>query len=222
MDKRPRIGVTGDARRVSPSWLCISLVLRSLGASPRRISTRSPALGEEFDGLVVSGGNDIGPELYGGEEMPATRIDHQRDALEASWIRRALKREWPILGICRGAQLLNVVRGGSLIQDLRDLRRHTSNRPSLLPTKSVRLRERSHLAENLGQKIVRVNSLHHQAILEPGEDLRVVGRDRDEICQAIESRTGPAAMGVQWHPEYLFYQSTQRRVFGWLVEQATR
>jgi putative glutamine amidotransferase len=222
MDTRPRIGVTGDSRLLSPSWWCISLVLRSCGARPFRISTQNPAPDARFDGLVISGGNDIGPELYGGDAMPKARIDHQRDALEARWIRRALKHGWPILGICRGAQLLNAVLGGSLLQDVRSLRRHTSNRPSLLPTKTVALREESCLAEKVGATAVRVNSLHHQAILHPGDNLKVVGRDRDSICQAIESETGCAAMGVQWHPEYLFYQAAQRRIFRWLVEHAAR
>ncbi|MEM1188228.1 MAG: type 1 glutamine amidotransferase [Pseudomonadota bacterium] len=221
MGKRPHIGVTGDHRLWSPSWWCIKLVLALTGASAERISVVSPCFGKEFDGLIVSGGDDIGPELYGGPEMPKARIDRRRDALEASWIRLALKRGLPVLGICRGAQLLNVILGGSLIQDVRSLRNKTSNRASLLPTKTVELCDESRLANEVDSVTLRVNSLHHQAILQPGDNLRIVGRDRDALCQAIETRDELPALGVQWHPEYLFYMPSQRRVFQWLVARAT-
>ncbi len=221
MGKKPHIGVTGHHRRWSPSWWCIWLVLRLTGASAERISVANPGFGKDFDGLVISGGDDIGPELYGGSEMPKARIDRRRDALEASWIRRALKQGLPVLGICRGAQLLNVILGGSLIQDVRTLREKTSNRASLLPTKTVKLCDGSRLANEVERSTLRVNSLHHQAIREPGDNLKIVGRDRDDLCQAIEANDNLPAMGVQWHPEYMFYLSSQRRVFQWLVERAT-
>jgi putative glutamine amidotransferase len=210
--------VTGDHRRWAPSWWCLRLALRLAGATPRRISVRDPALTERFDGLVISGGNDVGPELYGGDEMPKAAIDRDRDTLEINWIQRALEEGWPVLGICRGAQLLNVVLGGSLIQDVRPLRRHTSNRASLLPLKSVCVRASSRVATVCGRRRLRVNSLHHQAIRRPGQGLRVVARDRDRLCQAVEGDAGCAILGVQWHPEYLFYLPSQLRLFRWLVE----
>jgi putative glutamine amidotransferase len=212
--------VTGDHRRWAPSWWCLKLTLLALGASPRRISVRAPAEGEHFDALVVSGGNDVGPELYGGDAQPKARIDRHRDQLEIRWIERAIDEGWPLLGICRGAQLINVVCGGKLIQDLRALRRRTSNRASLLPTKRVELGKDSFLAQLLRRRRLRVNSLHHQAVETPGKGLRMVGRDRDGICQAIEASGSEAVIGVQWHPEYLFYLSSQRRLFRWLMRRA--
>jgi putative glutamine amidotransferase len=191
-----------------------------MGARPRRISVRSPADGERFDALIVSGGNDIGPELYGEAAEAHARIDPERDRLEIAWIRRALRRGLPILGICRGAQLLNVVLGGSLIPDLRPLRRLTSNRASLLPTKQVTLRRGSRLRRLLRRDRLRVNSLHHQAVGRPGDGLHIVGRDRDGICQAIEFRGGHRVIGVQWHPEYLLYLSSQRRLLAWLLHRS--
>ena len=183
------------------------------------VQRRRPADGESFDALVVSGGNDIGPELYGGDAMPKARIDKARDELEVAWIRRALDEGWPVLGICRGAQLLNAVLGGTLIQDIRPLRRHTSNRASLLPLKTVSIEPDSRLAATCGYATLRVNSLHHQAIDRPGEGLRIVARDRDDLCQAIESETARTAIGVQWHPEYLFYLPSNLRLFRWLVRR---
>ena len=219
MDRKPRVGVTGDHRRWAPSWWCLRLALRLVGADPVRISVRAPATGEVFDALIVSGGNDVGPELYGGEAMPKAKIDHERDALEVHWIERALGAGWPVLGICRGAQLLNAVLGGSLIQDIRPLRRHTSNRASLLPTKSVHIDPASRLASTCRKERLRVNSLHHQAIDRPGDGLRIVAWDRDELCQAIEAETERTAIGVQWHPEYLFYLPSNLRLFRWLTER---
>lgn len=170
--------------------------------------------------LVISGGNDIGPDLYGGEVAPRARIDSARDALEVHWIQMALDRGWPLLGICRGAQLINVVLGGTLHQDIRALRRRTYNRPGLLPTKQVFLEAESQLSETFGRRRLRVNSLHHQAINDPGEGLQVVGRDLDRICQAVEHVDQQPIVGVQWHPEYLFYLPAQLRLFRWLLERA--
>jgi putative glutamine amidotransferase len=67
---------------------------------------------------------------------------------------------------------------------------------------------------------VRVNSLHHQAVNMPGDGLRVTGKDCDRICQAIESEHRAPIIGVQWHPEYLLYLKSQRRLFRWLVRTA--
>jgi len=219
MAGRPRVGVTGDHRRWAPSWWCLALALRLVGARPVRISVRRPAEGETFDALVISGGNDIGPELYGGEAMPKANIDEHRDQLEVRWIEWALEKDRPVLGICRGAQLLNAVLGGALIQDVRDLRRYTSNRATLLPTKRVALSEGSRIGEICCRGHLRVNSLHHQAISNPGQGLRIVGRDRDQLCQAIEAVDSRRLLGVQWHPEYLFYLPAQLSLFRWLVRR---
>ena len=215
-----RIGVTSNARRWAPSWWCIATALRLVGATPRRITVRDPAPGEAFDALVVSGGDDIGPDLYGGAELPKARIDHERDALEVRWLRWAMDRHVPVLGICRGAQLLNAVRGGSLLQDITALRRRTSNRASLLPRKPVTVTSDSRLAAITARTRLHVNSLHHQAIDRPGDGLEIVARDGDDICQAIESSAGPALLGVQWHPEYLLYLPSHLALFRSLVERA--
>ena len=71
-----------------------------------------------------------------------------------------------------------------------------------------------------GRAHLRVNSLHHQAIKEPGTDLKVVGRDLDNITQAVECVGGQRIIGVQWHPEYLIYLPAQFAFFRWLVRGA--
>lgn len=212
------VGVTGNARRWSPSWWCTRLAVLMAGGRPRRISVRHPCLGISPDALVIGGGDDISPEHYNGDLNERVRADPERDRLEIKWIEHALKQDIPLLGICRGAQLINVVLGGTLHQDIRQLRRLTYNRPGLLPTKQVRLDVGSILAGVCGKSRLRVNSLHYQAVRECGDGLRVVGQDLDRITQAIESTSGQRIIGVQWHPEYLFYLPAQFALFRWLVQ----
>jgi putative glutamine amidotransferase len=184
-----------------------------------RLSVRHTADEQSLAALVIGGGDDIGPEQYGGMSDARAKLDPARDQLEIAWIREALARDMPLLGICRGAQLINVVLGGTLHQDIRELRRHTHNRPGLLPTKQVLLTPDSRLSSICARETLRVNSLHHQAIDRPGDSLQVVARDRDNICQAVECTRGRRILGVQWHPEYLFYVLSQQRLFRWLVTQ---
>ena len=219
MAGRPRVGVTGNGRRWAPSWWCTRLALRLAGASAERISVRHPPSGQPLDALVIGGGNDISPEHYGGDLKAQVKADPERDRLEIEWIGRALQDGIPLLGICRGAQLINVVLGGSLHQDIRPLRRRTYNRPGLLPTKQVRLERESRVAGVCGKTALRVNSLHHQAVHEPGKGLAVVGRDLDDIAQAVESTDGRPIIGVQWHPEYIAYLPAQFALFRWLLRR---
>lgn len=218
MAKRPRVGVTGVARRWSPGWWCTALALRLTGAVPERISVRHRPSGKPLDALVIGGGDDIGPEHYNGDIEAKVKADPERDRLEIEWIQWALDNEIPLLGICRGAQLINVVLGGTLHQDIRPIRKRTYNRPGLLPTKQVRFGAGSLLSQVCGKARLRVNSLHHQAVKDPGVDLHVVGWDLDKIAQAIECSVGRRIIGVQWHPEYLLYLPSQFALFRWLLK----
>ena len=221
MAARPRIGVTGNGRRWAPSWWCAWLTLRLAGAIPERISVRHPPSGEVLDALIIGGGNDISPEHYGGDLDAKVKLDPERDQLEMRWIQHALENKLPLLGICRGAQLINIVLGGTLHQDIRPMRKRTYNRPGLLPTKQIRVEPDSNLARICGKTRLRVNSLHHQAINKPGRELQVVGWDLDEITQAVECLNESTILGVQWHPEYLFYLPSQFALFRWLLQRTT-
>ncbi len=221
MATQPRVGVTGSARRWAPAWWCTRLALWLVGARAERINVRRAVDEKSLDALVIGGGNDIGPEHYGGDINAKVKYDPERDRLEIHWIEHALKHGKPLLGICRGAQLINVVLGGTLHQDIRSLRKQTYNRPGLLPTKQVRLDQDARLAAVCGKLNLRVNSLHHQAIKDPASGLKPVGWDLDQIIQAVESSDGRPILGVQWHPEYLCYLPTQLTLFRWLRQQLT-
>lgn len=221
MAERALVGVTGSSRRWSPSWWATRSALWLAGARPERISVRHTPRRRDFAALVIGGGEDISPQHYGGDLHERVRFDPARDELEMRWIRWALDKRVPLLGICRGAQLINVVLGGDLYQDVRHMRELTHNRPGLLPTKHVDLDPGSALAAICRCHSLRVNSLHHQAVRNCGHHLDVVGRDLDHIVQAFEHTGGQRIIGVQWHPEYLFYLPAQLRIFRWLVEHAS-
>lgn len=219
MVERKQVGVTGNARRYSPGWYCSRLALALVGARSIRISIQHSADEKKLDALIIGGGDDISPEHYGQDIQEKVKPDPARDELEISWIKKALHSNIPMLGICRGAQLINVVLGGTLYQDIRPIRFQTYNRPGLLPTKQVLLEDESRIATICGKSKLRVNSLHNQAINEQGAGLRVVGRDLDGIVQAVEHVEGRSIVGVQWHPEYLWYLPSQLALFRWLVKE---
>lgn len=218
---RPRVAVTGPDRRLRIAWWATRAVLRSVGAEPRYLHAgHDPDRIERFDALVVGGGDDLDPDLYGEAPAAPSKLDRERDAFEQAVLGRALDEGLPILGICRGAQLLNVTLGGDLHQEIAEQRLHTPNRRTLLARRRIELEPGSRLAAALGTERTRVNSLHHQSVRRPGEGLTIVARDRDGVVQGIEDPARPFRIGVQWHPEYLFWRRRQRALFRALVESA--
>lgn len=217
---KPRIGVTGNHKRFSPSWFCIRLCIKLAGGEPLRMSVRHEQDLSRLDGFVISGGDDIHPSLYGEEGMPKASYDQPRDELEQRVIRHALAQELPMLGICRGYQLINVSLGGTLHSDIRQQRSKTSNFGTMLPRKTALAEPNTLLTDTIGNVRFRINSLHHQAVAQPGDGLNVVAKDLDDFSQATECQRR-SILGVQWHPEYLLYLPRQRRLFKWLVNMAS-
>lgn len=217
---RPLIGVTGPDGWYHVAWRCTRHVLRGAGARVVRLTPRGTNRLPDLGGVVVGGGDDIDPALYAGVDDGTGSYDRQRDRFEAGVLEDALNRGTPVLGICRGAQLLNVVLGGSLHQDVRGMRRYTSNRRTVLPRKTVNIEADTRLHRLFRSDEFKVNSLHHQAIDRLGEGMRLAATDLDELVQAVECANSRFRVGVQWHPEYLFYQERQRRLFQALVDAA--
>jgi len=219
---RPLIAVTGPERGAFGPRTCVAWVLRLYGAEPVQVRPSQSAHLPDFDGVVVTGGHDVHPVLYGAEPEVKPNYDQDRDSLEKQVICAALDRHTPILGICRGAQLLNVCLGGTLVQDLRSHRNRTSHRRTVLPLKTLEVTPDTLLAELMGKPERKINSLHNQAIHGLGRGLMVCGRDQDAIVQAVEDPDYGYLVGVQWHPEFLLYSSAQRRLFGALVSAAAK
>jgi len=171
-----------------------------------------------LDGVVIAGGDDVDPRLYGQTPGPFTPlIDPQRDAFESGLIVSAIDRGVPLLGVCRGAQLLNVVRGGTLHQHLAagEGESHGSYAyPRAHRVHAVRTVPGSVIRALYGESLL-VNSFHHQAVDVPGDGVVVTGWAPDGIAEAIEL-DGLPVVGVQWHPET--FQADP--IFGWLVDRA--
>jgi putative glutamine amidotransferase len=163
-----------------------------------------------LDGLIITGGKDIDPALYGQDAHPETDEPRpDRDGWESALLVRALEREIPFLGICRGAQVLNVALGGTLHQHLPDVvgdRRFQAG-GGVFNSIGVDVLPASRLAEILEEnKSAQLPDLavpvyHHQAIDELGAGLEVSARADDGTIQAVELTGEQFAVAVQWHPE---------------------
>jgi putative glutamine amidotransferase len=209
----PRIAVTlcGHARRrcevAREQYLS---AIRRAGADPIAIDP-TDALPEEFDGLCLTGGDDIDPARYGETNIASHDIDTGRDSIEIALLERALARDIPVLGICRGLQLINIHLGGSLEQH------HLGHSPNYPPEGAavsddpagadavhhvVTAEPGSKLAAACGDEAFVVNSSHHQVVTSDrlAADLRATAHV-GELVEALESPKSRWVVAVQWHPE---------------------
>ena len=176
-----------------------------------------------LDGLVICGGWDIEPSLYGqepGEKMEET--DSLRDETEMTLLGVALKLDMPVLGICRGAQMLNVHLGGTLHQHVPDVTGSDRYRKpgGLFTNEEMTVEENSRLASIFsGDKTVLGPVQHHQAIDQVAEGLVVSARGPDGIIQGVEAPDKTFCVAVQWHPEE---NLSDVRIFNRLVAEAVR
>lgn len=159
-------------------------------------------LARECDALLLPGGGDADPALYGQEVRGSNPSDHERDRDELELIRLFLSQEKPILGICRGHQMLNIALGGTLIQDLPDERhRHDAQTDT---DRVHRVRSVHPLMITLyGENFVS-NSSHHQAVDRLGEGLVPTCVSEDGVIEGIVHENGKV-LGVQFHPERMAF-----------------
>ena len=180
-----------------------------------------------IDALILSGGYDVNPQLYGEEpHVLLGDVCDRRDCFDAIVIQRAMEKRLPILGICRGIQILNVVFGGTLYQDcseaegsyIKHNQEHIPNRVS----HSVHIVPDTELSYIMGDKTT-VNSFHHMAVREVAPGFRVSAVAPDGIIEGLESTNDNFVLAVQWHPEMLHRKNSEMlALFQLLVAKAEK
>ena len=200
---------------------------------PRPPAAQAPQVADELlelaDGLLLSGGGDLAPQSYGGDEgEEAKDADLEADRWEIELTRAAAGRRLPTLGICRGAQVMAVAFGGRLAPQLpveaghRDI--YELDAEDILAERHrVALAAGSEASEVYGRAALTVNTIHHNSIADAGR-LAVGGTADGGLIEAIEPRgelAGWPALGVQWHPEKMS-EVEQRKPFEQLVAEARR
>lgn len=212
--RRPLIGVTAGTREMMAGpWAGHEAVqltaahvraVEAAGARAVILAPQDPWSEEELaelDGLVLTGGTDLDPALYGAQARPTDLAsDPARDAFELELYRTARRLGLPVLGICRGMRLIVVAEGGALHQHLPDdLPAHpvTGERPTPV---AVEIDAASDVALAVGTR-AEVTAYHHQGALEPTGELRVVARHASGLPLAVEASRGALLLGLQWHPE---------------------
>lgn len=235
MPARPLIGVTTTGRdalgRFRLNGNYVDAVRRASGipvllppgeASPEELLAT-------LDGLILTGGGDLDPALYGGRPHAAIYgIDAERDAAELALARSASACGLPTFGICRGAQVINVALGGTLVEHLPDeVGDAVAHRPDPgveeYEHHDVEVAARSTLARVLGSTSCSTPSWHHQAVRGVAPGLEAVARAADATIEALEQPNHPWLVGVQWHPEVTAATDPlQQRLFDALVDAARR
>ena len=229
MKQSPIIGVTPlwDAERKSV-WMLPDYLdgIRAAGGIPvvlpLEVSEKdADRIVETCDGFLFTGGQDVTPELYGEKNSLSLITSPERDKLEMLLLSKALQADKAILGICRGLQFINVFLGGTLWQDLPSEHPseivHRQGKPYGVPTHTVMLN--GDLQSLLGKDIIKVNTLHHQAAKDLGDDLTAMAVAPDGIIEAIKMKGKRYVWAVQWHPEYMFRtDSDSLAIFSCFVE----
>jgi putative glutamine amidotransferase len=158
---------------------------------------------DALDGLILVGGEDISPALYGHEPHVETdRPNERRDRAELGLLRGAVARDMPVLGICRGLQMLNVLYGGDLVQHVGEVTELAPHRARLgeFGRHEVAI-SGGQLRDLLGDHVTDVHSHHHQSLGTIGPGLVTTGTAHDGLVEAVEDPTKDFCVGVLWHPE---------------------
>lgn len=173
-----------------------------------------PELFEDCSGLVLTGGSDVNPALYGmPEEFPRCHINLDRDETDFMLIDCAIRKKIPILAICRGMQILNVYLNGNLIVDIQqdtDSPIIHSSTESLTSEHLIFIDPTSKLFQIIEDNGIVVNSYHHQAVKIIGQGLKASAVSSDKIIEAVESDNilfQQFILGIQFHPELMDFDN---------------
>jgi putative glutamine amidotransferase len=231
---KPIIGIGSDVQHVEGSrdraftYLTYIDSLRRAGAVPVLIPPQpenAAELVEGLDGILLAGGEDCDPELYGQERHPAVTelMDKRRQSNDLTLAKVARERGIPTLGICLGLQMMNVAAGGTLVQDIDsaiDTEIQHVSKPEDRARHDVIVEQGTRLASMVPAVELNVNSSHHQAIGQVADGLRVTAHAPDGVVEGLEDPRHPFYIGVQWHPEDMPGEGSATTLFGAFVEAA--
>ncbi len=231
--QRPRIGITMDVgvpdegRKTLELSADYAASVASAGGLPLLLPfTHDAGLRDEkiatIDGLLVPGGDDLDPKLYGQAKHAATELaDRDRQDFDLAMLALAEARQLPTLGICMGCQTMNVQRRGTLHQHLPELSEELQHRKKGDRTNAhdVSVRPGTHLAQAMKLENLEANSRHHQGIDRVGHGLVPTAFAPDGLVEALEDPSLPFWVAVQWHPENLA-GTPHERLFAALIEAA--
>ncbi len=217
---RPRIGITTSPRRGDEYYIPYRRAVEAAGAEAVHLPPGTPAL-PDLDGLLLPGGWDVDPSLYGEEaDEKVGPIDRELDDTELRLFAEARQGNLPVMGICRGQQVINVAMGGSLVKHLEGHEVRSFGRDHLAHT--IEVDPGSELGRAAKEHQIRVNSLHHQAIDKLAPGLVQTARGDDGTVEAVETSDG-LIVAVQCHPEELTTDLPwARTLFERFVDRARR
>ena len=214
MGKRSLVVVTGSTRGSRTAWFMSHFMLSLFGISARFFHPDSWTKDVNMDGLLILGGVDIDPSIYGGvKHSSILKSDIRRDEMELFLLEKADRENLPVMGICRGMQMINLFYGGSLHQHIEDLSLEYPHPRTPLPLRDIIIEPETKLHNILRTSIIKVNALHHQAVNRVGDGLRKAAYDQNSIIQAIEGNGEKFILGLQWHPELIPYLWHSRVIF---------
>lgn len=226
-EQLPIIGVTRCSRLDD----YLASVERS-GARARvlEVSESPRAIIDTIDGVLLTGGGDVDPVLYGQERHPSVHdAEPGRDEFEIDLARRAMEVDLPVLAICRGSQVLNVAAGGTLVQDIPSAVKteltHSLDVPKDCVAHDIHIISDTRLHAALGGAVdascaCRVNSRHHQSVGSLGRSLVASATAPDGVIEGIEAPEARFCVGVQWHPENFWRTGEFRPLFDAFVAAA--
>ena len=214
MDQRPTVIVTGSTKGSRIAWAMSRSLLRLHGVHACFFHPDSWDADASMDGLLITGGIDIDPELYGTKRHTSIqKTDPARDAMEMQMLERAKNESLPVMGICRGMQLINLFMGGTLHPHIGDMDLNFHHPHTPLPLQTLEIEAQTHLHKILRRNSLKANALHHQTIDRIGNGLTIAAKDRNRLIQAIESKDNQFILGLQWHPEFMPYHWSSRHIF---------
>lgn len=227
---RPKIGIVlmyeeADGKGEYKSGSNFVNIVRHLGGLPLFLPMLSLDEMQEaldgLDGLILTGGPDVDPQLFHELPLPQTgRIEPTRDRVEIAAAQYCYERDIPILGICRGAQVMAIAAGGTIYQDLatqvKGSFKHRQQAPGHYPTHPVQLVPGTKTSTIFGMDQLRVNSRHHQAVKDIPSGFTLTATSPDGVIEGIERQDHSFCVAVQWHPESMVEQHEEM----WLLFSA--